>query len=424
MGATVFISYRREGGEGFAQMFSEKLKKKRYRVFYDIESIGSGMFDERILREIEQTDVFLLILTRGALDRCIHEGDWVRREIAYALVLGKPIIPLFFRGFEFPTELPADIEKVALYNGVDIRDMNYLDSKLKQLCNMIDEAARDARSGVAAMQKPARPAAPKKQRAKKPATAVLPAMEETPAIAPEMGPVKDVSRCSKLAEWYYRRKKYLRAAELGHSGALKWLEKNNWQYKDTPAKEGLFLSPKLTAKRVAYCRGRGNQFHFSQAKDKTDFIHDRADSIRSFREAAEQGYIPAQMALADWYMEYNTVHFDVPAQNYIYHYSLKNAKMAFYWYMQAAEQGVGRAHFRLGELYERGQGVSQNLRQAVHHYRLAAMKGDPDGQYCLGRCLEKGLGVPADRAQAAHWYKLAAAQGQQDAQSALVGLIE
>ncbi|MBE6975145.1 MAG: toll/interleukin-1 receptor domain-containing protein [Ruminococcaceae bacterium] len=423
MGATVFISYRREGGEGFAQMFSEKLKKKRYRVFYDIESIGSGMFDERILREIEQTDVFLLILTRGALDRCIHEGDWVRREIAYALVLGKPIIPLFFRGFEFPTELPADIEKVALYNGVDIRDMNYLDSKLKQLCTMIDEAARDARSGVAAMQKPARPAAPKKQRAKKPATAVLPATEETPAIAPEMGPVKDVRCHSKLAEWYYRRGKYLLAAELGHSGALQWLEKNSSSYRGRPA-EGKIGSKKRTEMREAYCRGRYCRHVFAEARDEDDAIIGFADTTKKFHEVAELGYIPAQMALADWYMHKNTGYLKGPAQAYFNLYRKVDPRQAFYWYMQAAEQGVGRAHFRLGELYEQGQGVSQNLRQAVHHYRLAAMKGDPDGQYCLGRCLEKGLGVPADRGQAAHWYKLAAAQGQRDAQSALVGLIE
>lgn len=156
---SVFISYRREGGEGFAQMFSEKLAKKRYHVFYDIESIGVGLFDERILQEIEQIDVFLLILTKGALDRCVNEGDWVRVEIAYALKLGKPIIPLFFRDFEFPKDLPADIAAVALYNGIDIRDMNFFETKFKQLCSMINDAAKAARTSVAS-KKPSQPAAP------------------------------------------------------------------------------------------------------------------------------------------------------------------------------------------------------------------------------------------------------------------------
>jgi len=39
---SVFIRYRREGGGVFARMFSEKLSKKQYEVFYDIESIGVG----------------------------------------------------------------------------------------------------------------------------------------------------------------------------------------------------------------------------------------------------------------------------------------------------------------------------------------------------------------------------------------------
>jgi exodeoxyribonuclease VII large subunit len=69
-------------------MFSEKLQKKRYQVFYDIESIGAGLFDQKILYEIEQADVFLLILTKGALDRCSSEGDWVRAEIASMSVRG------------------------------------------------------------------------------------------------------------------------------------------------------------------------------------------------------------------------------------------------------------------------------------------------------------------------------------------------
>ena len=78
MGTSVFISYRRDGGEGFAQLLHDKLKKKGYHVFYDIESIGAEEFDTRILHAINQADVVLLVLSKGALDRCANEGDWVR----------------------------------------------------------------------------------------------------------------------------------------------------------------------------------------------------------------------------------------------------------------------------------------------------------------------------------------------------------
>ena len=135
------------------------------------------------------------------------------------------------------------------------------------------------------------------------------------------------------------------------------------------------------------------------------------------------GYIPAQMALADWYMEYPARHFNVPARNFLDKCSKKNPQMAFYWYSRAAEQGVGHAHCELGRLYMSGTGVKKDPKQAIHHFHIAAMKGDRDGQYHLGYCLERGEGTPADRVQATHWYKLAAAQGHSGAQQALVKLI-
>lgn len=420
MRTSVFISYRREGGEGFAQMFSEKLTKKRYHVFYDIESIGAGLFDQRILQEIEQTDVFLLILTKNALDRCLNDGDWVRCEIAHALKMGKPIIPLFFRGFEFPEDLPADIEKVALYNGVDIRDMNFLDSKFKQLCTMINEAAKKSRT-----------AAPVIRRTEEAAVSapVVSAPEKAPDLAPNNKPMKDVDVWAKKAERYYRKAKkgavryYLRAAELGHSGALKWLAEHIYEFRSLTAK-GLFKNTQLARMREAYGRGRDARAYFARAEDNDSLIICWGEATRRMMKAAEMGYIPAQMAMGDWYARNHTYNFDTPARKFIYEYKKPDYQHAFYWFMQVAEQGVGAAHYELGRLFESGDGVNKNLKQAVHHYRLAAMKGDADGQYSLGRCLAEGKGVPVDRIQAAHWYKLAAAQGHTDAQSAQVGLIE
>lgn len=410
---SVFVSYRREGGEGFAQMFSEKLQKKRYQVFYDIESIGAGLFDQKILHEIEQADVFLLILTKGALDRCSGEGDWVRTEIAHALGKGKPIIPLFFRGFEFPEKLPEDIEKVALYNGVDIRDMNYFKFKFDQLCSMINQAAKAAQS--------TKIPAPTPQPPTKPAAQNVDASVASPAPFTQEK-VQHADPRTKRGERCFRKGDYLLAAELGHSGALSWLDTNISSYRSQPAKS-LFCSKRLTQMRTAYCQGRIRQYTFAYAKEETDLILSRADAMQKFQEAAQMGYIPAQMALADWYMEYPARHFNVPARNFLDKCSKKNPQMAFYWYSRAAEQGVGHAHCELGRLYMSGTGVKKDPKQAIHHFHIAAMKGDRDGQYHLGYCLEHGEGTPADRVQATHWYKLAAAQGHSGAQQALVKLI-
>ena len=49
----VFISYRREGGEALACLLCERLKKLGCSVFYDVESLRNGMFNEKIYKVIE-----------------------------------------------------------------------------------------------------------------------------------------------------------------------------------------------------------------------------------------------------------------------------------------------------------------------------------------------------------------------------------
>lgn len=135
----VFISYRHDGGEALARSIYEKLTAFGYSVFYDVESIKSERFPERLYREIEQCEDFVLILPKGGLDRCISdEDDWVRLEIAHALKFKKHIIPIIMRGFEFPTELPADIAAVSSYNGVSFESMDFFDARIQRLCEFLE----------------------------------------------------------------------------------------------------------------------------------------------------------------------------------------------------------------------------------------------------------------------------------------------
>lgn len=139
MAASVFICYRRDGWENFAQLFRARLVDKGYRVIGDIESLGGRMFSNEVLNAIEQADVFLVLLTKGALDRCVDEHDWIRREIAHALSLRKLIIPIFFKGFEFPKMLPEEITPLAYYNGMNFMDLQYLDIHMERLVRWINE---------------------------------------------------------------------------------------------------------------------------------------------------------------------------------------------------------------------------------------------------------------------------------------------
>ena len=49
---------------------------------------------------------------------------------------------------------------------------------------------------------------------------------------------------------------------------------------------------------------------------------------------------------------------------------------AVQWYRKAAEQGIAKAQFNLGFMYNNGQGVRQDYMQAVHWYRKAAEQGN------------------------------------------------
>ena len=110
----VFISYRRVGGKEYARLLKPELEKRGFEVFLDFDELSDGVFDQRIKDAISASPVFLLILSRGALDRCVNEGDWVREEILHANRCHCHIIPVEFdKSFrEMPAATPADISAI------------------------------------------------------------------------------------------------------------------------------------------------------------------------------------------------------------------------------------------------------------------------------------------------------------------------
>lgn len=115
---SVFISYRRDGGEYTAKMLRDRLDELGYAVFFDVESLRSGDFNTKLYSVIEECTDFILILSPDALNRCQNEDDWVRREVEYALERGKNIVPVMLRGFEFPEDLPPSMEQLRFKNGI------------------------------------------------------------------------------------------------------------------------------------------------------------------------------------------------------------------------------------------------------------------------------------------------------------------
>ncbi|MBQ9008787.1 MAG: toll/interleukin-1 receptor domain-containing protein [Clostridia bacterium] len=129
----VFISYRRDGGDMVAMNLYQALKKRRYRVFYDIAVLRSGNFNEELYQRIRSCKDFILILTPGSLDRCIYDEDWVRMEIAEAIHRKKNIIPFMLNNFEFPDYLPEDIDAIRYMNGIRTQPEIFNES-IRRLC--------------------------------------------------------------------------------------------------------------------------------------------------------------------------------------------------------------------------------------------------------------------------------------------------
>ena len=81
----------------------------------------------------------------------------------------------------------------------------------------------------------------------------------------------------------------------------------------------------------------------------------------------------------------------------------------------AAEKDQAVAQYRLGTLYERGQGVTADAAKAMHWYEMAANQGNIDAEYNLALLYADGHGVSPDLQQARQWMQKAADAGDPEA---------
>lgn len=132
----IFLSYRRDSGRHLAGRIHEHLSNRGYDVFLDVQNINSGEFDKIILRQIEQRTHFIILLTDGALERCVNADDWVRREIETAMRLERNIVPIIDKDFKFDKELqylPASWRvQFSKYNGIRLTH-DYFDAAMAKL---------------------------------------------------------------------------------------------------------------------------------------------------------------------------------------------------------------------------------------------------------------------------------------------------
>jgi len=94
------------------------------------------------------------------------------------------------------------------------------------------------------------------------------------------------------------------------------------------------------------------------------------------------------------------------------------------WLKKAAGAGHAVAQYRLGTMYERGQGVTTSPALAIKWYLAAANQGNRKAMHNLAVADAEGSSGPKDMAEAVRWFTKAASLGLSDSQFNLAVLYE
>lgn len=128
----IFISYRRSSYDT-ANLVATRLKAAGYSVFFDMETLRSGKFNEQLYNVIDNCTDFVVVLPPNALDRCVNEDDWVRLEVTRAMKGNKNIVPIMLNGFKWPNPMPNGLEELSDYQSLTASSVEYFDMAMERL---------------------------------------------------------------------------------------------------------------------------------------------------------------------------------------------------------------------------------------------------------------------------------------------------
>ena len=128
----IFISYRRTS-YNTAKLIAEKLRHAGYKVFFDVDTLTAGKFNEQLLEVISNCKDFILVLPEKALDRCYQPDDWIRKEVICAMEHKKNIIPVMLDGFSWPQKMPEGMEELPNYQAITAIGHEYFDMAVQRL---------------------------------------------------------------------------------------------------------------------------------------------------------------------------------------------------------------------------------------------------------------------------------------------------
>jgi hypothetical protein len=134
----VFLSYRREDSAAWAGRLHDSLAARfgERNIFQDVVAVEPGEdFADRIDRAMTEADAALAMIGPSWLTvtddtgtrRLDQPDDYVRSELAAALVHGVKVIPVLVGGAAMPTpaQLPDDLQALAQRQAVTLRDTHW-----------------------------------------------------------------------------------------------------------------------------------------------------------------------------------------------------------------------------------------------------------------------------------------------------------
>lgn len=134
----IFINYRRGGTAGHAGRLFDRMQQDfgSANVFMDVTTIKPGAdFAKEIERAVGACDVLLVVIGRDWVScvdaqsqrRLLLPHDFVRREVAAALVRGVSVVPVVVQRAELPDQddLPDDLKPLVRRQAFELRDARW-----------------------------------------------------------------------------------------------------------------------------------------------------------------------------------------------------------------------------------------------------------------------------------------------------------
>lgn len=422
----------------------KELEIHGYSVFIDNNDKQICNFDSLLKSIINNCKVFLLLLTKDSLERCIDNEDLSKKEITEALLTNCKIVNITPDGsFDgWPNNLPKDIEYIKKIQISDISTGSLFKDSIEKL--IVDRLPQPLENNT-----------------------VTHDFEDKMEAAANGDPeaqcsVGDCYFWGEGVEKNYSNavKWYMKSAKQGNAdaqAALAFCYMSGWGIKEN--RKEAFIWNKAAAiqgnvnglfnlgifykngyvveqdySKAMSCFLQASLHGFAQAEEELGFMYYYGNGVnKNYSKATEwlQKSANKNLRRSQWLLGlcyyyghgvkknyFQAIKFLIESANNDYRLAQRKLGMIYYdnhdyteavkWLSKAVDQNDGYSSWLLGLCYYYGDGVTKDVYKAAKLYKKAAEQGNVCGQVNLGCCYYNGVGVDLNYYEAVKWFRLAA----------------